>query len=179
MAIKKSELYSKLWASCDALRGGMDASQYKDFVLILLFLKYVSDKYKNNPKAEIEDILKAFTDISLIDKYDVYQYLMNFWNETMQDDCYLITVDGWKAEVSRIFVENKKKEQIDKGWTCDLVPAYLVINRHFDKEKKAKDKYEAAKEAAIARLEELVEENSGEDGYFSDFEKVNKITVQS
>jgi len=45
MAIKKSELYGKLWASCDELRGGMDASQYKDYVLVLLFIKYVSDKY--------------------------------------------------------------------------------------------------------------------------------------
>ena len=45
MAIKKSELYSSLWQSCDELRGGMDASQYKDYVLVLLFVKYVSDKY--------------------------------------------------------------------------------------------------------------------------------------
>src|SRR3954466_13393811 len=45
MAIKKSDLYSSLWASCDELRGGMDASQYKDYVLFLLFIKYVSDKY--------------------------------------------------------------------------------------------------------------------------------------
>jgi type I restriction enzyme M protein len=45
MALKKSELYSSLWSSCDELRGGMDASQYKDYVLVLLFVKYVSDKY--------------------------------------------------------------------------------------------------------------------------------------
>jgi type I restriction enzyme M protein len=44
MAIKKSELYSSLWAGCDELRGSMDASQYKDYVLVLLFMKYVSDK---------------------------------------------------------------------------------------------------------------------------------------
>ncbi len=49
MAIKKTELYSSLWASCDALRGGMDASQYKDYVLTMLFVKYISDKYKNQP----------------------------------------------------------------------------------------------------------------------------------
>ena len=45
MAIKKSQLYSSLWESCNELRGGMDASQYKDYVLVLLFVKYVSDKY--------------------------------------------------------------------------------------------------------------------------------------
>jgi type I restriction enzyme M protein len=54
MAIKKSELYSSLWASCDALRGCMDASQYKDYVLVLLFVKYVCDKYANDPNALIE-----------------------------------------------------------------------------------------------------------------------------
>jgi type I restriction enzyme M protein len=54
MAIKKSELYSSLWKSCDELRGGMDASQYKDYVLVLLFVKYVSDKYAGQPNALIE-----------------------------------------------------------------------------------------------------------------------------
>lgn len=54
MAVKKSELYSKLWASCDELRGGMDASQYKDYILTLLFVKYVSDKFKGQPFADIE-----------------------------------------------------------------------------------------------------------------------------
>jgi len=53
MPIKKSELYSSLWASCDELRGGMDASQYKDYVLVMLFVKYVSDKYAGQPYAPI------------------------------------------------------------------------------------------------------------------------------
>lgn len=53
MAIKKTELYSSLWAGCDELRGGMDASQYKDYVLTLLFLKYVSDRYAGDPHAVI------------------------------------------------------------------------------------------------------------------------------
>lgn len=54
MAIKKSELYSTLWRSCDELRGGMDASQYKNYVLTLLFVKYVSDKAKYNVESLIE-----------------------------------------------------------------------------------------------------------------------------
>jgi type I restriction enzyme M protein len=53
MALKKSELYSSLWASCDELRGGMDASQYKDYVLVLLFVKYISDRYADEPYAPI------------------------------------------------------------------------------------------------------------------------------
>ena len=53
MAIKKSALYSSLWQSCDELRGSMDASQYKDYVLVLLFVKYISDKYAGQPYAPI------------------------------------------------------------------------------------------------------------------------------
>ncbi len=53
MPIKKSELYSSIWKSCDELRGGMDASQYKDYVLVLLFVKYVSDKYAGQKDALI------------------------------------------------------------------------------------------------------------------------------
>ena len=53
MAIKKNELYSSLWASCDKLRGGMDASQYKDYILTLLFVKYVTDKFKGEKYADI------------------------------------------------------------------------------------------------------------------------------
>ena len=54
MALKKSQLYSTLWNACDALRGGMDASQYKDYVLVVLFLKYISDKVKSDPHTLIE-----------------------------------------------------------------------------------------------------------------------------
>ncbi len=54
MAVKKSEIYSSLWKSCDELRGGMDASQYKDYILVLLFMKYVSDRYAGDPNALIE-----------------------------------------------------------------------------------------------------------------------------
>jgi type I restriction enzyme M protein len=76
MALKKSELYSSLWKSCDELRGGMDASQYKDYVLVLLFVKYVSDKYAGNPDALLEipkggsfaDMVKLKNDKEIGDK---------------------------------------------------------------------------------------------------------------
>ena len=76
MALKKSQLYSSLWKSCDELRGGMDASQYKDYILTLLFMKYVSDKYADNPNALIEvptggsfaDIVKLKGDKEIGDK---------------------------------------------------------------------------------------------------------------
>ncbi|QTA82709.1 Type I restriction enzyme EcoprrI M protein [Desulfonema limicola] len=111
-----------------------------------------------------EDLLTTYTDKKLIDKYDVYQHLMDFWNETMQDDCYLITMDEWKAEVYRILVENKAGKKVDKGWNCDLVPKNLVVDRFFLFEKQAIEKLEADKESIGAQIEELAEEHSGEDG---------------
>ena len=61
MAIKKSQLYSALWEGCNALRGGMDASQYKDYVLTMLFLKYISDKQKADPDSQLFEIPKGCT----------------------------------------------------------------------------------------------------------------------
>ena len=57
MAIKKSQLYSSIWKSCDELRGSMDASQYKDYILVILFVKYLTDKYygKKNQQIEVPD----------------------------------------------------------------------------------------------------------------------------
>jgi type I restriction enzyme M protein len=125
-----------------------------------------------------EDLLRVFGQQHLLDKYDLYQHLMNYWNETMRDDCYIIAEDGWKAEVYRILVENKKGVKVDKGWTCDLVPPFPVIDRYYSEDKKAIEELEAKKDTLIASLEQLEEENSGEEGYFADMEKVNKATVQ-
>ena len=119
-----------------------------------------------------EDVLKTYTDKALMDKYDVYQHLMNYWNETMQDDCYLIAVDGWKAELS--IVRQTKSATI---WDCDLVPKALVIDRYFLPEKRAIEKLEANKEALAAQITELEEEHGGDDGYFADLDKVNKANV--
>ncbi|MBX3328481.1 MAG: type I restriction-modification system subunit M, partial [Nitrospira sp.] len=89
MAIKKSDLYSSLWASCDELRGGMDASQYKDYVLFMLFIKYVSDKYGDSddfappvviPKgASFKDMvaLKGHSDIGNLINTQVIQPLID------------------------------------------------------------------------------------------------------
>ena len=67
MALKKSQLYSSLWRSCDELRGGMDASQYKDYVLTLLFMKYVSDRHAGRPDALIDvPVGGGFADIAAL-----------------------------------------------------------------------------------------------------------------
>ncbi len=78
VALKKSDLYSSLWKSCDELRGGMDASQYKDYILTLLFVKYVSDKAKADATSLIDvsaggsfdDMLAAKGDPEIGDRFN-------------------------------------------------------------------------------------------------------------
>ena len=113
----------------------------------------------------------------LVNKYNVYQLLMSYWNETMQDDCYIISADGWVAETYRILVANKAKKMIDKGWTCDLIPKDLVINKYFKTEKNALADLETEKENSSSQITELEEEQSGEDSYFAEIEKVSKTNV--
>lgn len=120
-----------------------------------------------------EDILATYTDKPLIDKYDVYQHLMEYWNEVMQDDCYMISAEGWKAELTIT-----KQTKIVTEWDCDLVPKTLVIDRYFLTEKKAIEKLEAEKEKVVSQIAELEEEHNTEEGFFADLDKVNKANVQ-
>jgi type I restriction enzyme M protein len=62
---------------------------------------------------------------------------MDYWVETMQDDCYLIAADDWKAETYRIIEKDKKGKERDKGWACDLVPKALIVARYCAKEQEA------------------------------------------
>jgi type I restriction enzyme M protein len=123
-----------------------------------------------------EDVLRAYTNKQLMNKYDVYQHVMNYWNEVMQDDCYLVAVDGWKAEPYRILVKNKAGKETDKGWDCDLVPKTLVVSHYFKKEQQAIEEHESQLEIYASTLKEL-EEDNGEEGVFEDFEKVSKLSV--
>lgn len=124
-----------------------------------------------------EDLLAHYTGQPLIDKYDVYQHLMDYWAETMQDDCYLIAADGWKAETYRVIERDKKGKEKDKGWACDLVPKALIVARYFASEQEAITKLEAELEGVTARIAELEEEHGSEEGAFSEFDKINKANV--
>jgi type I restriction enzyme M protein len=124
-----------------------------------------------------EDLLAHYSNKPLIDNYDVYQHLLDYWAETMQDDCYLIAADGWKAETYRIVEKDKKGKEKDKGWTCDLVPKGFIIARYFAKEQEAIDKAAAELESLTAQITELEEEHGGEDGLLSELDKLNKANV--
>ncbi len=126
-----------------------------------------------------ESLLTHYADKPLIDPYDIYQHLMDYWAETMQDDCYLIAADGWKAETYRIIETDKKGKEKDKGWTCDLVPKQLIVARYYGNEQAAIDQLTAGLDSVSAKLVELEEENNDEDGAFAELDKVNKVNVVS
>lgn len=136
-----------------------------------------------HPKALIEtiaeDMLATFRRAPLLDAYDVYQHLMDFWAETMQDDCYLIAADGWVAETSRILETDKKGKTRDKGWTCDLIPKPFIVARYFAAEQAAIEATEAELDAATASLAELEEEHCGEDGFLGALDKIAKAEVNA
>ncbi|MGD0838342.1 MAG: type I restriction-modification system subunit M [Polyangia bacterium] len=129
-----------------------------------------------------ESLLDHYADRPLVDPYDIYQHLMDYWSQTMQDDAYLVADEGWKAETYRVIEAKKGKDgkpgkEVDKGWACDLVPKALVAAGFYAKEQAALDQMTAELEAATAKLAELEEEHGGEEGAFSELDKVNQANV--
>ncbi|WP_395669449.1 N-6 DNA methylase [Rhodoferax sp.] len=125
-----------------------------------------------------EELLAAFADVPLIDAYDVYQHLMDYWAATMQDDAYLIAADGWVAKTSRILETDKKGKTKDRGWTCELIPKPLIVDRYFAKEQAALDALEAELDAAVASQTELEEEQGGDEGIFAGYDSITAVAVK-
>lgn len=124
-----------------------------------------------------ESLLSHYTGKPLVDRYDIYQHLMDYWDSTLQDDAYLIAADGWKAEIYRVVETDKKGKQKDKGWTCDLIPKGLIVAQYYVKEQAAIDQREAEIENIATKRTEVEEEYGGEDDVFGGFDKINKASV--
>ncbi|RMF98466.1 MAG: type I restriction endonuclease subunit M [Candidatus Schekmanbacteria bacterium] len=138
-------------------------------------------KENDHPKTLIrelaEDLLKRFTDVLLLDKYDVYQRLMDYWLETMQDDVYLIVSEGWQeAAKPRTVIEDKArkiKETPDltigrQKYKMDLLPPALIVARYFTEAQAKLEDLQAMADEAAQALESFVEEHSGEEGALED-----------
>ncbi|MDR5835639.1 class I SAM-dependent DNA methyltransferase [Caballeronia sp. LZ034LL] len=133
-----------------------------------------------------DDLLAHYEGKPLVNAYDIFQHLMDYWEETMQDDAYLLAADGWVAKTYRVIEktkkgkgENAKVVEKDKGWACDLVPKQYVVTRYFAAEQVAIEETSVALEASSTALAELEEEHSsGEDGVFSGFDKINSAVVK-
>ena len=147
-----------------------------------------------HPKALIETIaetlLSSFEHAPLLDAYDIYQHLMDYWGETVQDDSYLISADGWReAAQPRPIVEDKAKKTKTKPdftigkkkFSTELIPPSLVIARFFAKEQATIESLEAEIASIVQQIEEMAEEHTGEGGLLEDAkndkDKLTKASV--
>ena len=115
-----------------------------------------------------ETLLNEYHGKALIDQYNMYQHLMDYWNETMKDDVYLLVEDGWVAKTKRILEKNQKGKEVDKGWTCDLIPKQLVIDKYLATEQTELNDLMAKLESTQAEITTTQEEHAGDEGLLSD-----------
>jgi len=124
-----------------------------------------------------EDLLAVFKKAPLLDSYDVYQHLMRFWAETMQDDCYLIAADGWnEASKPRLIAEEKGKKTKAKPdfalgkqkYLAELIPPALLIQRFYQEDQAFIEKLEVEVASLEQQIEEIAEEHVGEEGLLDD-----------
>jgi len=109
-----------------------------------------------------EDILDSFDTLTLIDKYDLYQQLMVYWAEIMQDDVYYITSNGWKEDIT---ITKKNKKDV---WDSSLIPKPIAIKKYFIHEQTIIDKLSAKFDEISIKKETLVNENTHEEDLFSE-----------
>ncbi|MCK9266717.1 type I restriction-modification system subunit M [bacterium] len=140
----------------------------------------------DRPKVIIQNIsdklLKKFSDTPLVDKYDIYQCLMTYWEEVMQDDTHIITADGWKSgkEVVRLRKGAKGKDiEGLEGLLGRLIPIGLTIETFFADEQKKIEGLNSDLEQIKAEMDEMREEYGGEEGLLSEVIENDKITGKS
>ena len=122
-----------------------------------------------------EDLLDRFKGLPLLDQYDVYQKLMEYWDKDMQDDVYLIATDGWgeAAKPREVIQDRQVKETPDlvikkKKYKMDLIPPGLIVSRYFADQQDAIEMLETKQATAVSALEEYIEEHTGEGGLLAD-----------
>jgi len=136
-----------------------------------------------------EDLLQAYADSALLNKYDVYQILMDYWAEVMQDDVYVLVQDGWSAgKILRELVAQKGEKLketpdliINKAkYKAELIPPALLVARYFQAQQTRIEQIQTDLDAASQELESYLEEHSGDDGLLSDaLNDKDKVTAAS
>jgi type I restriction enzyme M protein len=138
-----------------------------------------------HPKALVEtlseDLLTTFAEAPLLDHYDIYQCFMDYWTETMQDDCYIVAADGWKAgNQIREIVQVKNKDgklvwpeayDYKKGkrrFKSDLIPRNILVDRYFVAERLAIEEIDGELAAIEQQLDEQKNEHGGEEGLLAE-----------
>ena len=118
------------------------------------------------------DLLEIFKDDILINKYDAYEYLMNYYDSFMKDDLYMITDNGWLPTLS--YAKDKNGRIKKNEFDSDLLPKQIVINKFFHDEQLNIDENNNELNCLISDFDSLVEENTGDESLFKDDEKVKE-----
>jgi len=177
----------------DTIYGERDFSAYADKVENAFenWIKKVDGKLRDisgatKPKLLIteiaEEIITEYASVTLVEKYDAYEVLLSYWNETMSDDVYLLVQDGYQAVRDvEVFIKTSTKKKKDgtevkqekeAGWDGKLVPKALIIEMFFAAEQKAIDDADAVIAVAQAELDEMIE-NAEEDSIIGEVMKDN------
>ncbi len=135
----------------------------------------------DRPKALIhrisEDLLQRYEIAPLLDKYDIYQILMDYWSESLQDDVYAISQDGWQvgAQLRKLVVAKgeKLKEEPDLTinkvkYKAELIPPALIIDRYYNDEQTHIDALQAELDTVSSTIADYVEEHGDEEGLLAD-----------
>ncbi|NLL35285.1 MAG: SAM-dependent DNA methyltransferase [Clostridiales bacterium] len=128
----------------------------------------IGDKPKELIQNISEMLLSTFSDLSLLDKYDVYQTLMDYWDSTMEDDLYLLVSEGWKAG-NDVDVEYRKRRDgtltpTIKDFEGRLIPKKVIIEAFFSSERDTIEKLTAELGEVTALMEQIIDEEGSEDG---------------
>ena len=118
-------------------------------------------------------VLKEFAQSSLLDKYDVYQRLMEYADTTLRDDLYLVAEDGWKASIDYEKSTNKKGVEKIKSWECELLPKSVVTEAFVPQLGAKVAELQADVASLSADVKQMKEEQTGEDGFLGEEGKVD------
>uniref|UniRef100_UPI001F17CA43 type I restriction-modification system subunit M n=1 Tax=Sediminihaliea albiluteola TaxID=2758564 RepID=UPI001F17CA43 len=152
----------------------------------------LDDKPKEIIHRISEDLLARYANIPLLNKYDMYQILMNYWADTLQDDVYVLVQEGWEAGKKVRELVAKKGERLTETpdlvikrvrYKMELNPPTLIVQRYFAEQQAQLDQLQATLDDITQQQESLIEEHTGDEGLLvealNDRDRVTKTTVNA
>lgn len=142
----------------------------------LLYSININSNVKQIIDTLADNILNTFNDDELIDKYEAYEYLMEYFNETLKDDFYLIIENGWIPKI--VFVQDKNGKIKKSEFDSDLLPKEIVIDEFFKNENDRIESLNQDLNNLSQAFDSLVEDNTGDEEIFADDEKINEKIIK-
>lgn len=142
----------------------------------ILYSMNIASKVQDIIKSLSDKILEAFAKNMLIDKYEAYEFLMEYYNDTLKDDFYLLIENGWIPKL--IFAQDKNGNIKKNEFDSDLLPKEIVIDEYFKDEEEKLEKLNNDLNNLVLDFDSIVEENTGDEEIFNDEEKVSEKLIK-